>query len=303
MPAPVRVDLATAQDFASQACGWTPADGELADIPRGFANHNWRVPTADGDVLLKIGPAASADKWVAAQLGVDRAHAAGLLAPAVRTTTVIGDHVVRTLDWVDGASARTLVDDHRAQAELGAQLGAAIAALHTDELEGFGSRLDGSSPKFPTWAGYVQDRLGAIGQRADAGGAPASGLRQRAAVVVEELALAVSEDCRPVVCHRDLHPDNLIVGPGGSLNGIIDWDMAEGWDAAGEWFKLEGFLFEHLPHMRSAFEAAYVAVAPPVHDKRRRLVLVMESLNVVANAAVQDSGFTQWGVEQLRRLL
>lgn len=299
---PVRVDLATAQEIARRECGWTADEGDLVEIQAGFGNHNWRVPTPTGDVLLKIGPAASPGKWAAAQLGADRAREKGLAVPKVQSTTVIDDYVIRTLDWVEGESAGTLADDRRGQAQLGAELGAAIAALHADDLDHFGSRLDGSSGTFPTWASYVGDRLEVVERRAAAAGAPELALRQRAATVVKSLAQSVNGDCRPVVCHRDLHPDNLIVAPDGSLNGIIDWDMAEAWDAAGEWFKLDLFLFDRLPHARGPFESAYVAGAGIVSVDRRRLVVLLESLNLVANAGVFSADFVAFGLRQLEQL-
>ena len=86
------------------------------------------------------------------------------------------------------------------------------------------------------------------------------------------------------------------------IKAIVDWDMAEAWDAAGEWFKLELFLFDQLPQTRAAFESAYDAAAPTVDAERRRLVLLMESLNVVANADLNSREFTTWAVDQLKRL-
>lgn len=299
---PVRVDLATAQRFAAHDCGWSSADGDVTEIITGFGNHNWRVPLESGDVVLKIGPASSAPKWAAAQVGADRARSAGLAVPELFSARVVGEHVVRTLHWVDGQSAATLIGNQHAQNRLGADLGAAVAALHTGELEGFASRLDGSSVVFPTWAGYVADRLVAIERRASACGAPEPALRHRAAATVEELAASVSAECRPVVCHRDLHLDNLIVGPDGTLRGIVDWDMAEAWDAAGEWFKLELFLFEQLPHTRDAFDTAYEGGAGIVGADRRRLVLLIESLNVVANAGIFSADFVDFGLRQLDSL-
>lgn len=41
------------------------------------------------------------------------------------------------------------------------------------------------------------------------------------------------------LCHRDLHPGSFIVDTDGTLLRIIDWDTAEAWDPAGDWFKLE----------------------------------------------------------------
>ena len=300
--APVRVERALAEFLAAQECGWSRSDGELVEIAAGFGNHNWRVPRSTGDLLLKIGPASSANKWAAAQNGLDRARDAGLAVPTVFSTQVIGEHVVRALSWIEGKPSHTVSGDVAAQVKLGEGLGGALAQLHAVELDGFASRLDDSSEVFPTWVEYVRERLVAIDRRAAAVDAPNPGLRRRAASVIESLAVSVAGECRPVVCHRDLHPDNLIVGPDGSLAGIVDWDMAEAWDAAGEWFKLELFLFERLPSVREPFEVSYAAGAPAVGLERRRLVLLMESLNVVANAGVHAPEFIDFGLRQLDEL-
>lgn len=299
--APIRVDRSTAELLAARECGWTSSEGDLVEMSAGFSSHNWRVPLRAGDLLLKIGPVSSAQKWTAAQIGADRARNAGLAVPLLRSARVVDGHIVRALRWVGGESALTLADDHRAQAKLGADLGGALALLHTAEVEGFTSRLDGSSQVFPNWTDYVRDRLEAVELRAASADAPESALRRRAAAIVGELAASVSGDCRPVVCHRDLHADNLIVASDGSLRGIVDWDMAEAWDAAGEWFKLELFLFERLPHARAAFDSAYEAVAPVVGADRRKLVILMECLNVVANVNSFSADFTAWGIDQLKR--
>lgn len=298
----VRVDRAVAERLAVSECGWSPADGELVEITAGFGNHNWRVPRPDGDLVLKIGPSASAGKWAAAQRGAVRAGPAGLVVPELLTTRLVGEHVVRSLRWVDGESARALVDEPEAQARLGRDLGEAIGALHAEELDGYASRLDGMSRTFPSWDGYVSDRLSAIERRALAAEAPEPALFSRAASDAREMAADVAGECRPVVCHRDLHPDNLIVAPDGSLRGIVDWDMAEAWDAAGEWFKLELFLFERLPAARAPFESAYTALAEPISADRRRVVLLVESLNVVANADRFADDFVDFGIKTLQTL-
>lgn len=301
--APTRVSRAQAEQLAVAACGWAPEAGPLVEIDTGFGNHNWRVPSGPTGTVLKVGPASSAKKWAAAEVGAAVARVNAVPAPAMRSVQVVSDHVVRAFDWVDGEVATSLTGNHSAQSRLGHDLGMAIARLHTSGgASAFTSRLDGSTPSFARWADYVADRLDVIERRAMDADAPEPRLRRRAARTTERLAAEVSSRCEPVVCHRDLHPDNLVVTGEGCLTGVLDWDMAEGWDAAGEWFKLELFLFERLPAARASFEDGYASIREVVDADRRRVVLLMESLNVVANAGAFTAPFVDFGLEQLRLL-
>lgn len=293
----------TAERYATQVCGWSPAEGEVAELDTGFANHNWKVTVGSDAVLMKIGPVASASKWAAAQVGADRARALGLPIPRLRSVQPVGDHLVRVLDWIDGQPASALAGEAQrlAQVTLGADLGKAVAELQTDSLDRYGSRLDASGPFFASWADYVDERLRQIDHRAGRADAPAPTLRRQASASVQLLARRIEPYCRPVVCHRDLHAENLVVDTDGSLVGIIDWDMAEAWDSAGEWFKLERFLFPLLPGARASFEAA--CPRGEEHTERQRLVAIIESLNLVANAGTFDPDFVQFGLDELERLV
>src|SRR5262249_3768812 len=111
----------------------------------------------------------------------------------------------------------------------------------------------------------------------------------RASTSITDLAHAVNDAARPTLCHRDLYADNLIVDDNGALVAILDWDMAEAWDPAAEWFKLDWLLFADFPNGRAIFSAAYHALHPePVlWQHRKQLVDLMETLNTIANSADQ----------------
>jgi Phosphotransferase enzyme family len=110
-----------------------------------------------------------------------------------------------------------------------------------------------------------------------------------------------------VLAHRDLHADNLLVDGGGRLLAVLDWDMAEAWDAAAEWFKLDGLLFPAVPGAAEPFWAAYQGAHPDhdAWDRRTRLVDLLESLNTVANGVNDQSSpaWVAWGRDRLDRLL
>ncbi len=156
----------------------------------------------------------------------------------------------------------------------------------TIELPAFSSRLDDSAPSFGRWAAYVEYRLGQIRARGLANDALDIDTLDQASAAITDLAPAVSDAARPTACHRDLHADNLLVAGDGRLLAILDWDMTEAWDPAGEWFKLDFMLFPALPGGEASFDAAYFAVhtKPERWRERKRLVDLMETLNAIANA-------------------
>src|SRR5205823_8164897 len=81
----------------------------------------------------------------------------------------------------------------------------------------------------------------------------------------------------------------LIVDDEGSLIGIIDWDAAEAWDRSGDWFKLEFEVLRVHPNGGEITLAAYLDSdeMPRKWAKRRQLVHLVESLNILPNAVTQ----------------
>ena len=278
----------------------------LEPITVGYGSVSWRVESARGRCVLKVGPLESAAKWASGRVGQGLATKAGVPTQRALHFSVRDDRVVRAFEWVDGTTARSLHDRPDAQERLGADLGRAIGALHAVDRVSYSSRLEGSAPTFDRWDGYVRHRLAQIAARARATASVDEATLARASTLASTLAGEVTDSARMTLCHRDLHPDNLVVGGDGALLAILDWDMAECWDQAGEWFKLDWMLFPALPACRAAFESAYDAVHPdrPAWARRVLLVNVLESLNAIANAA--SEGWVAFGAaarERLDRLL
>jgi aminoglycoside phosphotransferase (APT) family kinase protein len=262
-------------------------------VPTGFGNESYQVTDAGGrGVVVKIGPISSAAKWSSSRVAQGLAASAGVPVPELRVFAERADHVVRVYDWVDGRSPAEIAHDPARVARLATDLGHAVATLHAVDVAAFGSRLDGSEPSFPRWADYVDHRFGQIHARCREHDAVDTPTLDRARGAVTDLAAEVGDAPRPTLCHRDLHPDNLLVGHDGRLVAILDWDMAEAWDAAGEWYKLDWLLFPELSGSAAAFESAYRSVhpEPPRWRERKRLVDLLETLNTVPNAIAQGWG-------------
>ncbi len=256
----------------------------------GFGNENYRVTDAHGRrVVVKIGPISSAAKWGSSRVAHRLAASARVPVPELVLNASHGDHVVRVYEWVDGRPPSDMDGDLECVARFAGDLGRAVAILHTIDVDAFASRLDGSAPPFARWSDYVNHRLAQIAARCREHDALDAATLDRARAAIARLAADVGDAPRPALCHRDLHADNLLVDGDGRLVAILDWDMAEAWDPAAEWFKLEWMLFPGLPGMAAPFEAAYRSThpEPPAWRERKRLVDLLETLNTIPNAIAQ----------------
>lgn len=276
-------------------------------LPFSFSNVGWRVVTERGvPYVVKFGDARSEAKWRSAHCALELAAAVGVpVAPLVRSGRD-GDRLVRVFEWVEGETpgAANLGDD-AAVRRFFSDLGTAVRALHGVELEAFSSRLDGSAPSFARWSEYVGYRLRAIAGRCRATGALSEDEVERVCGVAERLAGEVDGVARPVVAHRDLHAGNLLVEPGsGRLVAILDFDMAEAWDRAADFDKLDRMLIHAFPAVaREAFDSAYYGGGsrPPRWEERGRLVALIEAFNTLPNAIVTDWK-TEYAEDARRRL-
>ncbi len=298
---PASISSAEALALARTALGRTVEAVE--HLPVGFGNDSWRVSAGDDAFTLKVGPPSAAPKWASARQAHDLAAAVGVPVPPLVHFAVRPDAVVRVIRWVDGQPLASILDDPTRMRRFADDLGRAVAALHEVERTVFSSRLDGSAPSFARWSDYIGHRLGQVRHRAVAAGALDDRVLDRIDEVAGALVAQVSPVVRPTLCHRDLHPDNVLVGPNGRLVAILDWDMAESWDPAGDWFKLDWLLLPRLGAHGADVDTAYrdVHASRPLWAERKRLVEVIESANAVANARAE--GWTTFGEAARRRLL
>ena len=258
--------------------------------PVGFGNENWALRDARGcRYVLKVRDRGNEAKWRSSHEAYTLAAAAGLPVPDLVDVGEFDDHLVRIFTWIEGHSATEVAGDPVRSARFLASVGEAVRTLHTVRRDGFSSRLDGSAPSFAAWQDYIEHRLGQDRARCRATQAVDAGLLDRACEVAGDWAADVNDSAEAVLCHRDLHPDNLVVDADGTLIGILDWDAAEAWDRAGDWFKLEFDLLRAHPGGEDVLLAAYLdgGDVPPKWTQRRRLVHLVEALNILPNAISQ----------------
>lgn len=269
--------------------------GEVAYLPVGYGNENWRVATPSGAAsIVKLGPPDSAPKWAATHHVYRLGRQAGLPLPELvhfdPASDLVDGWVVRVFTWMDGIPAAGALHGGADVEAFFADVATMARTLHGLPAAAFSSRLDGSAPTFDRWSDYLAHRLPQVLERVQR--TDAFPEAEVAALVREitDLAGDVDDDARPAVCHRDLHLDNLLATPAGRLAAVLDLDGAEAWDPAIDLVKLRWLVFPQHPGSEEAFTEAYGR--PPRWDERVRLCEIVELLNAVPNAiASRDAEF------------
>lgn len=275
-------------------------------IARGYGNENWKVPTDDGDLLVKIARDLGQDKLAAAAVAHHRAASGGVPVPDLLRVDLAGEafdgRPVRVLRFLAGSHPAEVLITDEAVRRFFTSLGRTLARLHRVPCEGFSSRVGGAT-SFARWAEYVKYRVPQIAQRVAAvdgfGTLDPLALLDRARAVAAEVSPVVA----PSIAHRDLYLDNLLAGPDGSLVAILDFDAAEAWDPAVDLVKLRWqVLPEYPPIAAEALLAGYTELdeLPPQFERRVWVTELLELINVVANARAQ--GNQEFGDSALNRL-
>ncbi|GIJ46793.1 hypothetical protein Val02_36790 [Virgisporangium aliadipatigenens] len=202
---------------AAEAFGW--GDGaRLTQGPRGALGRIWRVDVDGHTYALKeLFADPPAPERLAAELAfTGRATAAGVRLPQ-RRPAVDGRTIVSTVDgrWLclyDWVDLRPL----ELTAATAHAVGTTLARLHRCAVG-----LDGDDPHpwydtFPPVAAFA----GAVASGAPWAARLAERLTDHAALTAHVTPVDPS---RLLVCHRDLHPENILAGPDGAPV-VVDWD-------------------------------------------------------------------------------
>jgi Ser/Thr protein kinase RdoA (MazF antagonist) len=248
-----------------EAFGWN-ADVRVSAGPRGALGQIWRLEVGPARYALKeIFAEPPSEASIAAELAfAHRAAEAGVRVPASYPDRN-GHHLIlaprgtwlRLYEWLDLRPVELT-----AQATPG-DLGTLLARLHLGAPAA--AVESGGGPPDPWY-----DHVPAAHKWAEA---PASGTAWAARLAdrlttLPELCAAVSpvDPAELIICHRDLHPENVLADPAGSLV-VVDWDnfgpATPGRELAGalfDWF-CDGPTAD-LDAMRGMY-AAYVRAGGP----------------------------------------
>jgi Ser/Thr protein kinase RdoA (MazF antagonist) len=205
-----------------EAYGWDD-DVVVSAGPRGALGQIWRLDVGSSHYALKeIFAEPPSDASIAVELTFTRRAArAGVRLPASHPDRQ-GRHLLTTpdgtwlrlYDWVDVKPVDLTV---RATPH---ELGTLFARLH--RCAPATAAEPGGGPPHP-WYDHVPAVYEWAG--AAASGAPWTALLAERLSTLPELCAAVgpADPAGLIVCHRDLHPENVLADPAGALV-VVDWD-------------------------------------------------------------------------------
>ncbi len=212
---------------------------ELRRLTLGDENEIYRARLSDGAVVYARIRRPGEGTFAAETWAMDRARAAGLPVPEVRTVEEIdteqgprstmiitespGRQLAGLLPSLTASQRRTVLTN----------LGQALAILHSVVTPGVG-RPDaaGNWPDLDVArAEFIAERTGQRPQLVSAGLTSAEVDRVIGVIGTSPDTPAASD---PVLCHGDLHAAHVFVDEGLAVCGIIDWGLWHGGSAIGE---------------------------------------------------------------------
>jgi aminoglycoside phosphotransferase (APT) family kinase protein len=190
-----------------------------AELSGGTFAAIWRATLADGrEVVVKVGPPASAGllRYEQALIPSEaeyytmvRRHAPGVPVPEVLAVSADAEWIITTL-----LPGRPLTEADSARART--ELGAAIARVHEITGPHFGYTVGRpAGDDWPTAFFAIIEALRADADDWDVPLPPMDG-------VLERHAGRLAAVTRPALLHFDLWDGNVLVGPDGSLSGLVD---------------------------------------------------------------------------------
>lgn len=302
------------QVLARARAAFDLGEGELRVTPgpRGAVGQMWRIDVADRVLALKhvlTGPPPAPATVEAELVLAQAAAAAGVRLPASRpgldrqfVVGLPGGGWLRLYEWMDLRRSEPTVHPEA--------LGVLLARLHT-VAPPFRNEPDGTPPQgwyevLPddsTW-----DRLLAGSSRSGMSWAPR--LAAASAVLPTLRAVVAPTDAERLrLCHRDLHPENVLADPGGELV-LVDWDDVGPADPARELAKTLVLSFHDgipdLVAMRRTY-LAYVGAGGPARlgSPADFTMLVASRLNFLSSQVkvALDQGATPrdraWAEEEI----
>ncbi len=281
------------EEIARQACAayglTTGPRASLTPVARGAMGQIWRLDLGSQRYALKELLWGADEESVRSEATVTaRLAAAGVRLPGslpsadgrflVRLTGRLGGRWLRLYQWVDGRPVDLIADQ-----DVPGRVGELLGRLHA-HARAMPLPAGEPDPWYDTVPGPgTWDELAGAARRQHAGWGLV--LASRAGQLAELAALATpGRRDQMIICHRDLHPDNVLVDGSGELV-LLDWDdvgpACPGRELArmlADWHVRDGVL-DAVAAARTV--AAYRAAGGPgrVRDERSFGMLVACMLN------------------------
>lgn len=286
-----RSSSATAESFCAAFGLDGGPDAEIVAVSRGAMGQIWRLAAGGRRYAVKelFWEANEEAAWQEVAFA-EHLCAAGIRLPAslpapdgrliARLPAELGGRWLRLYQWADGEHA-----DPAAPGMAG-RAGDLLGRLHAHALPRRGE-AGAWYEKVPEPDAWEQ----IIGTACRQGAPWAAALAGRAGLLTELAALAGPQGDDQVTCHRDVHPENVLVSDGGELI-LVDWDDTGPASPDRELARLlaDWYAYDGVPDRAAVRQvlAAYQAAGGPgtLRDERSFGMLIACRLNFLHAQAV-----------------
>ncbi|MEU8265128.1 aminoglycoside phosphotransferase family protein [Micromonospora sp. NPDC048999] len=197
-------------------------------LPQGRFNTCWHLASAGRSYLLKLNDREGEAHLRQMATAMSDAAAGGVAVPRVLhvgTDPGLGPFLLQ--EWLDGCTFAEAREDDAIETDLWPRLGHQIALLH-------------SCPPTPALTATPASRTRQLGDLVDTlrrhrlvSAALAEATHRRGLPLAQQLG-----DLECVNTHQDIHPDNILIRPGGQI-ALLDFDHATTAEYASEFVKLD----------------------------------------------------------------
>lgn len=249
-----------------------PGAGTLSakPLPQGRFNACWHLTGVDRSYLLKLNDREGETHLRRMAAAMSDAAASGVAVPQVLrvgTDPDLGPFLLQ--EWLDGRTFAEARQDDAIETDLWPRLGHQIALLHSTQL---------APPRTATPASRARqlaDLLDGLRRRRLIPTALAEATRRRGLPLAEQLG---NQEC--VNTHQDIHPDNILLRPGGKV-ALLDFDHGTTAEAASDFVKLDRWCLPSAHDRQQLLDAYWQqrgAPADPLFEQRlafHRLVITL----------------------------
>ncbi|WP_330347725.1 phosphotransferase family protein [Streptomyces sp. NBC_00582] len=249
-----------------------PGAGTLSarPLPQGRFNTCWHLTGADRSYLLKLNNREGEAHLRQMAAAMSDAASSGVAVPRVLrvgTDPALGPFLLQ--EWLDGRTFAEARQDDAIETDLWPRLGHQIALLHSTQPAPPLTATPASRAR------QLSDLVDALCLHRLIPTPLAETTRRRGLPLAEQLG---HQEC--VNSHQDIHPDNILIRPGGKI-ALLDFDHATTAEAASDFVKLDRWCLPSAPDRQQLLDAYWQQrgePADPLFEQRlafHRLVITL----------------------------